>query len=85
MMKNSKGKAMALQVLLDSGCSKSIILKKFTCNSNCRRLDEKDHIEYEAYGGYSTSASVASVAFKLIEFNTYKHKLINYKVQVDEI
>ena len=75
---------MALRALLDSGCSKSIILKKFTCNSNRRRLDEKDHIKYETYGGYFTSASVASVAFKLIEFNTYKHKLINYEVQVDE-
>ena len=84
MVQNSKGKAMALRALLDSGCSKSIILKKFTCNSNRRRLDEKDHIKYKTYGGYFTSASVASVAFKLIEFNTFKHKLINYKVQVDE-
>ena len=74
-----------LRALLDSGCSKSIILKQFTSKQRRKYLDEKDHVTYKTYGGYFTSSAVASVPFKLIEFNTYKDKLINYKFQVDSV
>ena len=85
MVKDDKGKAKMLRALLDSGCSKSIILREFTSKSRRRILDEKDHVRYKTYGGYFTSSAVASVPFKLIEFNTYKDKLINYKFQVDSV
>ncbi len=74
-----------LRALLDSGCSKSIILREFTSKSRRRILDERDHVRYKTYGGYFTSSAVASVPFKLIEFNTYKDKLINYEFQVDSV
>ena len=42
-------------------------------------------MKYKTYGGYFTSNTVASISFKLIEFNSYKNKLINYEVQVDSV
>ena len=75
-----------LRALLDSGCSQTIILKKFTNRKNRRLLAEKDKIKYTTYGGYFTSDSVAAIiSFKIIEFNTYKEKLINYQFQVDSV
>ena len=73
-----------MRALFDSGCSRSIILKKFTCKSKRTKLEEKDQVHYETYGGHFTSTAVASVALKFIEFNKYREKLINYNFQVDE-
>ena len=78
MVKDVNGKGMMLRALLDSGCSRTIILKQFTNRKNRRLLPEKDKIKYTTYyGGYFTSDSVAAISFKLIEFNSYKEKLIN--------
>ena len=85
MVKDENGKGMMLRALLDSGCSRTIILKQFTNRKNRRLLPEKDKIKYTTYGGYFTSDSVAAISFKLIEFNSYKEKLINYEVQVDSV
>ena len=85
MVKSKNGKGTMLRALCDSGCSKTIILKEFTEKENRRYLNENESLKYKTYGGYFTSNSVASISFKLIEFNSYKNKLINYEVQVDSV
>ena len=79
------GKGKMLRALLDSGCTKSIILKSFTSPKARTQLSREDCCRYETYGGHFTSSSIASVAFKLIEFNKNKDLLINYKFQVDKV
>ena len=79
----SNGRGMMLRALLDSGCSKSIILKKFTERKRRIELKDKDKVEYATYGGKFQSTSTASVGFKLIEFAN--KQTINYKFQVDEL
>ena len=85
MVKSKYGKGTILQALLDSGCSKSIILKEFTEKEKRRSPNEKESLKYKTYGGYFTSNAVVSISSKLIEFNSYKNKLINYEVQVDSV
>ena len=79
------GKGTMLRALLDSGCTKSIILKSFTSPKARTQLSKEDCCQYETYGGHFTSSSIASVAFRLIEFNKNKDLLINYKFQLDEV
>ena len=78
-------KRKMLRVLLDSGCTKSIILKKFTSPKAQTRLSDKDWCWYETYGGHFTSSSVALTVFILVEFSDNKDLLINHKFQVDEV
>ena len=80
---DSNGKGSMLRALLDSGCSKSIILKQFTEKSRRIKLIGRDRVEYATYGGKFHSKSSASVGFKLIEFENKQQ--INYKFQVDEL
>ena len=42
MVINSKGKGRMIRCLLDSGCSKSIILKKFTDKNQRTKLSDED-------------------------------------------
>ena len=46
-------------------------------------LGQKDHFKYETYGGYFTFTCMASIQFKLAEFETYRDRLYEYEVQVD--
>ena len=86
MVKGPKtGKGKMLHALLDSDCTKSIILKKFILPEAQTKTNEKDCCTYKTYGGHFTSSSVALVAFRLVEFNKNKDLLINYKFQVDEV
>jgi predicted aspartyl protease len=80
---NSDGKGRMLRALLDSGCSKSIMLKQFTEKKRRSKLMGRDQVEYAIYGGKFQSKSSASVGFKLIEFANKQQ--INYKFQVDEV
>lgn len=79
------GKGKMLQALLDSGCTKSIILKSFTSPKERKQLSKKDCCRYETYGGHFTSNSTANVVFRMIEFHKNKDLLINYTFQVDEV
>ena len=79
---DNNGKGRMLRALLDSGCSKSIILKQFTDKKRRNKLMGRDRVEYATYGGKFQSKSSASVGFKLIEFANKQQ--INYKFQVDE-
>ena len=78
-------KRKMLRALLDSGCTKSIILKSFTLPKARTQLSKEDCCQYKTYGGHYTSSSIASVAFRLVEFNKNKDLLINYKFQLDKI
>ena len=51
----------------------------------CTITTEKDCVKYKVHGGHFISISVASMAFKLIDFDKNKEKLINYELQVDKI
>ena len=56
--------------VFDSGCSKSIILKKFTYKKKHTELEDKDQVTYKTYGGNFTLTAVASVvALKFIVFD----------------
>ena len=80
-----KGKGKMNRALLDSSCTKPIILKCFISPSERKLLSKRGCCRYEKYGDHFTSNSTASVAFRLIEFNKNKDLLINYKFQVDEV
>ena len=70
-------KGKMLRVLLDSGCTNSIMLKHFTFPKARTQLNKEDCCQYESYGGNFTSSSIASVAFRLVEFNKNKDLSIN--------
>ena len=70
--------------LLDTGCTKSMILKKFTDKKRRNKLSKEDTVEYETYGGKFKSSMTASVGFKMVEFQQHKNQTIEYLFQVDE-
>ena len=76
------GKQVTLRGLLDSGCSKSIVLKQFTTKKKRVKLNPKDCIKYETYGGYFRSDSEATVDVSLVEFTKFKHKVTPFLCQV---
>jgi hypothetical protein len=64
--------------LLDMGCTKSMILKKFTEVKQQNKLSKEDTIEYGTYGGKFRSSMTASVGFKMIEFQQHQNQTIEY-------
>lgn len=66
-----------LQALLNSGCTKSIILKKFTSPEAQTRLSDKACCQDEIYEGHFTSNSMAMIVFRLVEFDKNKDLLKN--------
>jgi cytidylate kinase len=70
--------------LLDTGCTKSMILKKFTDKKRRNKLSKEQTIVYETYGGKFTSSMTASVGFKMIEFQQHQNQTIEYEFQIDE-
>ena len=73
---DSQGRGHALRGLLDSGCSRTIILKQFT--NTCTRGKS---IWYQTYGSTMTSSEESIVTMKLIEFSS--NKTITFPCQVD--
>ena len=65
---DTEGRGLALRGLLDSGCSKTIVLKKFTTNLN----KDSKAVKYQTYGGQMTSKATSNVEMKLIEFSSSK-------------
>jgi hypothetical protein len=80
---DSTDKGRMLRALLDSSCSKSIILKQFTEKKRRTKLMGRDRVEYTTYRGKFQSKSSVSVGFKLIEFAN--KQTIDYKFQVNEL
>jgi hypothetical protein len=60
--------------LLDTSCTKSMILKKFTEIKRRNKLSKEDTIEYKTYGKSSMSASVG---FKMVEFQRHQNHSSN--------
>ena len=83
MIKMSNGKCKAFSALLDSGCTKTIILKQFTEQSNRIYLPPDQKGKYKTYGGYFTSTLVANIKFNFVEFDMYRDRAVEYEVQVD--
>ena len=73
------------RALLDSGCSKSLILKDFTGRKERTELPKEKQITYQTHGGDFVSKSEASVAFRFIEFENNNNITIEHNFQVDEI
>ena len=78
------GKEVIARCLLDTGCTKSMILKKFTDQKRRTKLSDKDSIKYETYGSSFKSSMTASVGFKMVEFKKQKNITVEYEFQVDE-
>ena len=84
MVVNKKGKGRMARALLDSGCSKSLILKEFTGRKERTELPKEKQITYQTHGGDFVSSSTASVAFRLVEFENNNHITVEHEFQVDE-
>ena len=78
------GKGRMVRALLDSGCSKSLILKEFTRRDERTELEREKRITYQTHGGDFVSSSTASVAFRLVEFENNHNITIEHEFQVDE-
>ena len=70
--------------LLDIGCTKSIILKKFTSKERGTKLSDKNSIQYTTYGSSFKSSMTASLGFKMVEFKSQSNNTIEYQFQVDK-
>lgn len=84
MVINSNGKGQMVRALLDTGCSKSIILKKFKERERRTELPDEKKTVYTTYGGQFVSKSAASVGFRLVEFENNNEITIEHEFQVDE-
>ena len=60
MVINTKGKGRMRHCLLDTGCSKSIVLKKFTYKKQRSKLNKKDTVRYTTYGGNFVATETAT-------------------------
>ena len=76
---DKEGRGLTLRGLLDSGCSRTIVLKKFTINLN----KNSKAVRYQTYEGQLTSIERSNVEMKLIEFSN--SKTITFPCQVDWI
>ena len=83
MRVNSKGKTQPIQCLLDTGCSKSIILKKFTKSKQQTKQCKEDQVQYATWGGSFDTHCKASVGFRLVEFEQRGKQTVEHKFQVD--
>ena len=72
-----------LRALFDSGCSRSIILKKFTESKRRTKLKPRDHIRYTTYGGTFNSTAKASVGLRFIEFEEKGKQTDEHEFSVD--
>ena len=70
--------------LLDTGCTKFMILKKFTSKDRRTKLSDKNSIRYTTYGSSFKSSMTASVGFKMVESWSHSDKSIEYQFQVDK-
>ena len=66
---DTEGKVRMIHCLLDTGCSKSIVLKKFTDKKERSKLDRKDTVRYTTYGGNFVSTETATLPIQMVEFD----------------
>jgi hypothetical protein len=73
-------KVNGLFVLLDSGCSDSII--KYNCVKHLKHKFKKNLIQYEVAGGAFNTTKEVKVRFTLPEFS--EGKIVTHKFQIDK-
>ena len=78
------GQKVMVRCLLDTGCTKFMVLKKFTSKKRQTKLSNKDSIKYLTYGSRFKLSMTASVGFKMVEFKSQKKNTIEYEFLVDE-
>ena len=61
-----------------------MILKKFIDKKWQTKLSDKDSIKWLTYGSSFKSLLIASVGFKIMEFESQLNNTIEYEFQVDE-
>ena len=84
MIIDSNGKGRMARCLLDTGCTKSIILEEFTEKNRRTKLSKEKSTTYQTYGGKFTSSSTASVGFRMVEFEN-KKQTVEFEFQVDSV
>ena len=72
------GDEVMTRCLLDTRCTKSMILKKFTDKKRQTKLSDKDSIKYLNYGSSFKLLMTASMGFKMVEFESQKNNTIKY-------
>ena len=73
------GQKVMVRCLLDTGCTKFMVLKKFTSKKRQTKLSNKDSIKYLTYGSSFKSSMTASVGFKIVEFESQSNNTIKYE------
>ena len=72
------GKEVMARCLLDTGCTKSLILEMFTDQKQQTKLSDTYSIKYETYGSSFKSSMITGVGFKMVEFDSQKNSTIEY-------
>ena len=85
MVVDSNGKGHMVRALLNTGCSKSLILKEFIEAKRCTELSEEQKTVYTTYGGQFVSKLSVSVGFRLVKFENNNDITVEHEFQVDEI
>ena len=80
---DDNGNGRPMQALLDTGCSKSIILEEFLSKKQRASMDRSKKTQYLVYGGTFETSAAASVGFRLPEFELNKDITIERKFDVD--
>ena len=70
--------------LLDTSCTRLMILKNFTDPKQRTNLSQSNTIEYERYDSTFKLSMTASIDFKIVEFEQHKHQTVEFEFQVDE-
>ena len=73
---DSQGKGRAIRGLLDSGCTRTIVLKEFYT-----RVEKGKKITYETYGNHVSASHYSDLQLKLTEFSD--SKVISFNCMVD--
>ena len=81
--RNEKG--TMVRVLLDTGCSKSTLLKHFTKYEQQTKLSNEEKITHKTYNGKFTSGSATSMGFRLIKFENNCDVTVEYLFQVNKM
>lgn len=69
MVINSKGKCRMIRCLLNSGCSKSVIFKKFTDKKQRKKLSKKDLVLYKIHIWGFVSSATATIPIRMVKFD----------------
>ena len=82
-IRDSTGELVPIRVLLDTGTTSTILLKKFVSPKMRKyRVNAKKSMTWNTLGGSFKTRHVSDVRFRLPEFSS--HRTIDWRVHVDE-